>query len=86
MANLADGRQLAIEYDGEYWHRGKAEIDTAKSLDLLEAGYLVARLREHPLPALPVAHPHYAEFTVFSAAPDPAGSIDRVREWAVTVQ
>lgn len=31
------------------------EIGTAKSLDLLVAGYLVARLREHPLPPLPIS-------------------------------
>lgn len=46
---LPDSRRLALEYDGAFWHADKSELDTEKSLDLLAAGYLVARLREHPL-------------------------------------
>ncbi|MGV9267576.1 zinc-ribbon domain-containing protein [Kitasatospora sp. NPDC003701] len=79
--DLPDGRKLAVEYDGSYWHVDKADIDVEKSRDLLAAGYLVARLREHPLPPLPIDDPGYAEFTVHSTAPDPDGVIERVRQW-----
>jgi hypothetical protein len=34
---LPNGQKVAIEYDGAYWHAGKAELDTEKSLDLLAA-------------------------------------------------
>ncbi|MFB8168294.1 zinc-ribbon domain-containing protein [Kitasatospora purpeofusca] len=83
--DLPDGRKLAVEYDGSYWHADKSGLDTEKSRDLLAAGYLVARLREHPLPALPVDDPGYTEFTVHSATPDPDGVLDRVKQWVVTV-
>lgn len=79
---LPDGTPIAIEYDGAYWHADKIEIDTAKSLDLLASGYLVARLRESPLPPLPVDDPRYAEFTVHSVAPDAAAAIKKVWDWA----
>ncbi|WP_395293165.1 zinc-ribbon domain-containing protein [Kitasatospora hibisci] len=79
----ADGRLLAIEYDGSYWHADKVGLDTDKSRNLLAAGYLVARLREHPLPPLPIGDPAYAEFPVHSATPDPDGAIARVRAWTL---
>lgn len=82
----ATGTPIAIEYDGSYWHADKADIDTAKTLDLLTAGYLVARLREHPLKPLPINNPLYAEFVVHAAAPDPEGVISRVRDWARTLE
>ncbi len=80
---LANGQKLAIEYDGSYWHADKGNVDFEKSRDLLAAGYLVARLREHPLPALPVHDPHYVEFVVYSTAPQPDTTIDRVKQWAL---
>lgn len=40
---------LAIEYDGNYWHRGKEEIDKRKSKNLIKNGYEVIRIRENPL-------------------------------------
>ena len=39
--DLPSGKQLAIEYDGSYWHRDKADVDRVKSLDLLADGFLV---------------------------------------------
>lgn len=51
----AAGAPVDIEYDGSYWHADKSGIDTEKSLDLLAAGYAVVRLREHPLPSLPIS-------------------------------
>lgn len=81
-AATSSGLQMAVEYDGAYWHQDKARVDTAKSLDLLAAGRLVVRLREHPLPTLGIRHPHYLEVTVHSTAPDPDGVLDRVHDWA----
>ncbi|MDZ8160850.1 zinc-ribbon domain-containing protein [Microbacterium aquimaris] len=69
---------VAIEYDGAYWHADKVAVDTDKSLDLLAAGLKVIRLREHPLPLLQIDDPLYAEFTVYASAPDPAGVIQLI--------
>lgn len=82
-AELPGGRRLAIEYDGAFWHADKGEVDLEKSLDLLAAGYLVARLREYPLPPLQINDPRYAEFVVHATAPDPESAIDRVGQWAL---
>lgn len=79
---LPGGQKLAIEYDGSYWHADQANVDTQKSLDLLAAGYLVVRLREHPLPPLQVQHDRYVEFIAHSEAPDPEGAIRRIHDWA----
>ncbi|MFE4255711.1 hypothetical protein ACFRU3_40930 [Streptomyces sp. NPDC056910] len=78
----AGAQKLAIEYDGCYWHSDKADLDIEKSCDLLAAGYMVARLREHPLPPLPIGDPSYANFVVYSAMPTPDETIERVRAWA----
>ncbi|MCK0113513.1 zinc-ribbon domain-containing protein [Ornithinimicrobium sp. F0845] len=83
-AVTAAGLKVAIEYDGAYWHADKVTVDTAKSLDLLAAGWLVVRLREHPLRPLGIDHPRYAELTVHTTAPDPDGVIGRVHVWAST--
>jgi hypothetical protein len=40
---------LAIEYDGNYWHKGKEELDKRKSENLFGYGYKVIRIRENPL-------------------------------------
>ncbi|MFD5656159.1 zinc-ribbon domain-containing protein [Streptomyces hirsutus] len=80
---LATGRNLVIEYDGSYWHADKYEVDAEKSRDLLAAGYLVARLREHPLASLPIDDPAYGEFVVHSAVPTPDATIERVKQWAL---
>lgn len=75
-------QKLAIEYDGSYWHADKVDLDINKSRDLLAAGYLVARLREHPLPPLLIKDPNYAEFVVYSAMPTPDEAIEQIRDWA----
>ncbi|MEV7783097.1 hypothetical protein [Kitasatospora sp. NPDC088351] len=80
--DLPGGRKLAVEYDGSYWHADKSDIDVEKSGDLLAGRYLVARLREHRLPALAIEDPGYAELTVHSTAPDPDDVIERVKQWA----
>ncbi|MEW2810941.1 zinc-ribbon domain-containing protein [Streptomyces massasporeus] len=78
----AGERKLAIEYDGSYWHADKVDLDIEKSRDLLAAGYLVARLREYPLPPLSIDDPNYADFVVYSAMPKPDETIGWVRDWA----
>ena len=40
---------LAIEFDGSYWHKDKRTIDKIKSKMLFEKGYKVIRIREEPL-------------------------------------
>lgn len=83
VVTLADGRELVIEYDGAYWHAGaeKTAVDIEKSEDLLRAGFLLVRLREAPLPPLPVNHPAYVEFPVSPTTPDPDAVIARVQAW-----
>lgn len=73
-------RDVAIEYDGAYWHPAptKIEVDQRKSLDLLAAGYIVVRLREDDLPSLEIQHKSYFEVPVFSAAPRPQHVISDV--------
>ena len=79
--DLPSGRTLVIEYDGSYWHGDKADVDTVKSLDLLAAGHLLVRLREHPLPPLPVASRGYNEVVVYAAAFDPTTAVRDVAAW-----
>lgn len=81
VAETENGTQVAIEYDGAYWHADKVELDTAKSHDLLAAGYLVVRLREWPLQPLLVDAPGYLEVTVHPTAPDPGNVLHRVHAW-----
>ncbi|MGA5121321.1 zinc-ribbon domain-containing protein [Streptomyces pseudogriseolus] len=40
---------VAVEYDGSHWHKGKAARDRDKTDQLQQAGYKVIRVREHPL-------------------------------------
>lgn len=55
---ISEKEKIAIEYDGEYYHSGECskkglayhiKNDTDKSKALLEAGYLVVRIRENNL-------------------------------------
>ena len=69
-----------IEYDGSYWHQDKADIDRAKSMDLLAAGYRVIRLREHPLRSLEIDDALYSELVVYATAPDPQATVARIKE------
>ena len=43
---------LAIEYDGGYWHKNKTERDNAKNIILNNNGVYVIRVREFGLPEL----------------------------------
>jgi hypothetical protein len=40
---------LGIEFDGNYWHKGKRELDKLKTLKLKEDGFQIMRIREEPL-------------------------------------
>jgi hypothetical protein len=48
----ADGRRIAVEYDGSYWHADRAKNDDQKTDALIAAGLTVVRIREQPLPLL----------------------------------
>ena len=43
---------VAIEYDGKYWHRDKAEQDVQKTSFFFDRQIKLIRIREHPLPKL----------------------------------
>ena len=43
---------LAIEYDGKYWHRDKTEQDKLKTSFFSDRQIKLLRIREHPLPKL----------------------------------
>lgn len=50
---LRDGRTLAVEYDGAYWHHGQEERDRRKTHMITWSGqYCVVRIREDPLQPL----------------------------------
>lgn len=49
---LVPSLRLIIEYDGAYWHRDKQLLDARKTRELVDRGYLVARVRENELPHL----------------------------------
>jgi hypothetical protein len=40
---------VVVEYDGAYWHTEREEHDRLKADDLTTSGYIVVRIREHPL-------------------------------------
>lgn len=76
------GRPVVIEYDGSYWHSDEAQIsgDERKSRDLLNADYIVVRLRETGLPSLSIDHPGYLELEVYPQAPRPVPVMRDVRK------
>ena len=59
---LPDAR-VVIEYDGWYWHKNlrKVDLDRIKTTALLDAGWSVIRIREHPLSSLGLRHDQYFE-------------------------
>ena len=58
------GRTIGVEYDGSYWHRDKAEVDIRKSKELLDAGFVVVRLREDGLAKLGIDSPLFLEMAL----------------------
>jgi hypothetical protein len=65
-------QMVVIEYDGSYYHGSESvqAKDRAKTLALLNAGYLVARLRENDLPQLEIEHPRLAQSSFRYRAPN----------------
>jgi very-short-patch-repair endonuclease len=49
---LIEGLKLAIEFDGAYWHRNKAEKDLEKTEQIEDEGWKVIRVRERPLESI----------------------------------
>jgi len=43
---------LGIEFDGNYWHKGKRELDKLKTEKLEGDGFIIMRVREEPLKAI----------------------------------
>ena len=43
---------LGIEFDGNYWHKGKRELDKLKTERLEDDGLKIMRIREEPLKAI----------------------------------
>ena len=72
-----------MEYDGSYFHRDRVAYDTRKTLDLLERGYRVVRIRErsgkYTLPSLDIKNPHYLELT-YNYSKDWSGLSDVVSQ------
>lgn len=59
-------KNLVIEYDGEYWHQERAELDLDKTQKLLENGWKVMRVRVDNLCSLPMVSDFYREVRVRS--------------------
>ena len=53
-----NNKKVIIEYDGEAWHKSDLRMsrDMVKIQALLEAGYIVVRIRENKLVHLPINH------------------------------
>lgn len=71
---------VAIEYDSEYYHRGRENRDRKKSGAIRAAGHLVIRIREAPLKPL---HPDDVEVTTDNAYVMAASVLTRMidRSW-----
>lgn len=65
-----NGMDVAVEYDGKYWHEGKKATDGRKSRELLDAGFIVVRIREEGLEPLGIESPRYGEIFVRSGGAD----------------
>lgn len=84
LVTLEDNRSLVIEYDGSYWHRDKEETDRIKTCELLQAGYVVCRVRESPLASLDIDEPGYIELTVYPGAQEPLRDIAKLAALVLT--
>ena len=74
--------KTVVEYDGSYFHSryNKYSVDRRKSLDLLESGYRVLRVRTHSgnniLDTLSIEHREY--FEVFYEEPKKISDVDKL--------
>lgn len=76
-----NGFNVVIEYDGAYWHMGKADTDERKSRDLLDAGWIVVRLRENGLPSLGNLGAWYEEISIDAERTKPVDVIKKIMDW-----
>lgn len=64
---VLDGQNIAIEYDGSYYHQHKEAADLRKTKQLLDLGYTVIRIREQShsikLPLLTFSHERFHQVT-----------------------
>jgi len=68
---LPSGQRVVVEYDGQYWHDESVDRDMLKTNVLLDAGFVVVRVREGWLDFLPLADKNLLQ------VPQPAkGNID----------
>lgn len=60
-----DNLKVAVEYDGSYYHKDKADQDIEKTKKLIELGYTVVRIREQSsgiaLPLLDFENPNFIQ-------------------------
>lgn len=73
-------QRLAIEYDGSFWHQEKLDTDRAKTQDLLAAGWYVIRIREQPLPFLPLHEDRLLQIHADPSA-SPEWTCARIQAW-----
>lgn len=50
---LVDGQRIDVEYDGNYWHKGKEQRDAARNAVLMDMGYKVVRIKGNNRDTLP---------------------------------
>lgn len=83
------GRKIAIEYDGIYFHAGekKTKNDTENTQLLLNNGYIVVRIREDLLPFLAISHENLLQMSHrFSYAPqDVEATFRKILDWLESV-
>lgn len=84
---IHNGSDVIVEYDGGYWHHGKADADIEKTELLLDNGYTVIRIREqsskYPLPALDLKHNNLLQLKVlFSRRKDILdAAVESIETW-----
>lgn len=85
MAGEHNGYKVFVEYDGEYWHRDKKTIDTAKTEGILAHDKtLVVRVRENRLFSLDIDNPRYLEL---NGSPNDLPQIaTQISNWVKTFQ
>jgi hypothetical protein len=79
---LVPSVNLIIEYDGEYWHRGKQDTDARETRELMHSGYLIARIRENDLPHLDMAHPFLLQVSSRPSVVRLADTVHVLIHWA----
>ena len=75
-----NGRRVIVEYDGVWWHGNQRSlaVDESKTRALLEAGYVVVRIRENALPFLAIRDPRLLQLTYRNVDATPAAKEESV--------